>query len=477
MQTWATRGLRAVLVTGGLLMLGTGIASASENVNPDRPATPIDGGVPIPVHITATPTHAFGVTTESPGNEEADSLNNSYPMAGGGNTFANGDHGAFPGDVVTAQFARVEPMLGRGLTGAGNATAGGSDNASGGDVRSRGEWGALSGDLLSEPATDVTRAGGNPTAVPAGAHTTVFRVPVDVLGDAIDSGHTGPPISDGDTAPRLDFPADAFGFGPADQVDRLLGANQVPGLLPVTGDPVGLRDMQHTQVLPAIQDRSPETQVFSAITDDQAPPPVPAVRPSARIQATPPLPTTPPRPITPARRTTPARPAAPAWPVARDVPISGELPVGDFPLGQAPVSANLPRSTSATAPVPNRPTPVQSGQSISPELALPDLPPVPTLPAMPSLPGRPTQQDLPAAPALPSPTLSAPHLTTPSLPNLPTRHVSGPPANNVTGHPATHDMPAGPAQQLMSQLRGLIDDLDNGRHMHPMFDDDLPPTA
>ncbi|HVV22324.1 MAG TPA: PE-PGRS family protein, partial [Pseudonocardiaceae bacterium] len=51
MQTWAKRGLQTALVTGGLLMLGTGIASANENVNPDRPASPIDGGVSVPVHV------------------------------------------------------------------------------------------------------------------------------------------------------------------------------------------------------------------------------------------------------------------------------------------------------------------------------------------------------------------------------------------------------------------------------------------
>jgi trimeric autotransporter adhesin len=51
MQTWAKRGLQTALVTGGLLMLGTGIASADEDVNPDRPATPLDGSVTAPVHL------------------------------------------------------------------------------------------------------------------------------------------------------------------------------------------------------------------------------------------------------------------------------------------------------------------------------------------------------------------------------------------------------------------------------------------
>jgi trimeric autotransporter adhesin len=51
MQTWARRGLQTALITGGLLMLGTGIASADEDVNPDRPASPLDGSVRVPVHL------------------------------------------------------------------------------------------------------------------------------------------------------------------------------------------------------------------------------------------------------------------------------------------------------------------------------------------------------------------------------------------------------------------------------------------
>ena len=51
MHTWARRGIKTALVTGGLLMLGTGIASADENVDPDRPASPLDGSLKIPVHV------------------------------------------------------------------------------------------------------------------------------------------------------------------------------------------------------------------------------------------------------------------------------------------------------------------------------------------------------------------------------------------------------------------------------------------
>lgn len=51
MQTWAKRGIQTALVTGGLLMLGTGIASADEDVNPDKPASPLDGRVIVPLNL------------------------------------------------------------------------------------------------------------------------------------------------------------------------------------------------------------------------------------------------------------------------------------------------------------------------------------------------------------------------------------------------------------------------------------------
>ncbi|SEP70710.1 Small secreted domain [Lentzea xinjiangensis] len=49
MQTWAKRGLQTAFVTGGLLMLGTGIASAQENVDPDAAPSAVDVAASIPV--------------------------------------------------------------------------------------------------------------------------------------------------------------------------------------------------------------------------------------------------------------------------------------------------------------------------------------------------------------------------------------------------------------------------------------------
>jgi hypothetical protein len=62
MHTWVRRGLRTAFVTGGLLMLGTGIASADENVNPDLPPSSVDAGVSVPVHTGQVP---LGTTAQS----------------------------------------------------------------------------------------------------------------------------------------------------------------------------------------------------------------------------------------------------------------------------------------------------------------------------------------------------------------------------------------------------------------------------
>ena len=51
MHVWARRGLKSALITGGMLVLGTGIASAEEKVNPDLPPSPLDGGASVPIRV------------------------------------------------------------------------------------------------------------------------------------------------------------------------------------------------------------------------------------------------------------------------------------------------------------------------------------------------------------------------------------------------------------------------------------------
>ncbi|GAA3997698.1 PE-PGRS family protein [Allokutzneria multivorans] len=52
MHSWAKRGMKAALLTGGMFILGAGIAQAGEaQVNPDAPTTPLGGKISIPVNI------------------------------------------------------------------------------------------------------------------------------------------------------------------------------------------------------------------------------------------------------------------------------------------------------------------------------------------------------------------------------------------------------------------------------------------
>lgn len=66
MQTWAKRGIQTALVTGGLLMLGTGIASADEKVDPDSPAGPVDLNASIPIDISKNAIGILGKQVDLP---------------------------------------------------------------------------------------------------------------------------------------------------------------------------------------------------------------------------------------------------------------------------------------------------------------------------------------------------------------------------------------------------------------------------
>lgn len=66
MQTWAKRGLKTALVTGGLLMLGTGIASADEKTNPDTPAGPVDLNAVVPVDVSQNAVGTLGKQVNVP---------------------------------------------------------------------------------------------------------------------------------------------------------------------------------------------------------------------------------------------------------------------------------------------------------------------------------------------------------------------------------------------------------------------------
>jgi hypothetical protein len=368
-------------------MLGTGIASANENVNPDLPPSPIDSpigagigqlpsapiqnSVPVqalqtagtigtvardtaptrpPTRLAAAPIQAIGVASAPPDTEEAASLDNMYTTAGDrplGDTDAT--------NMITTQVQRVR----------------------GGDA----EWEVLSGNLFDPPVTrppaPATTAPPNLVAqLPADGH--VFRVPFDVVGRVV--GHSDA------RAPQA-----ADEFGPSDSAFQLLGANQVPML-------ADLSTVPRRPGQPALD--SSATQVFPVIGE--------------------------------------TRPAVAGTPTVADLPTPGNTPY-------QPVSGELP--VSGSLPTVNRPTLPQAPTLTTP--SLPGLPPVPTLPVMPAPHNAPSTHALPAIPFVP---------TVPAVPSLSVPHVSGPLAG---GLPTTQDAPAGAAQQLMAQLRGLISELEN----------------
>ncbi|MBC6449176.1 beta strand repeat-containing protein [Actinokineospora xionganensis] len=105
MHIWAKRGFQTALVTGGMLMLGTGIASADESFNPDLPPSALDGSVSVPIKIdnnalgtpfgqhnlggvnhdiTITPRDLAGATGgAAPALPATDGLTSGLPTAGG----------------------------------------------------------------------------------------------------------------------------------------------------------------------------------------------------------------------------------------------------------------------------------------------------------------------------------------------------------------------------------------------------------
>jgi len=108
MQTWAKRGLQTALVTGGLLMLGTGIASADENVSPDTPAGPVDVAVTVPVEIDNNALGLPGGQVDSPLNYKGE-IGTGHITLGGDDGDASGPAGA-----AMAALPKTEQLGGDG---------------------------------------------------------------------------------------------------------------------------------------------------------------------------------------------------------------------------------------------------------------------------------------------------------------------------------------------------------------------------
>ncbi|UJW34153.1 DUF320 domain-containing protein [Saccharothrix sp. AJ9571] len=168
MQTWAKRGFQTALVTGGLLMLGTGIASADENVNPDSPAGPLDANLNIPVQFEK---NALGTP--------------------GGQVNFPGYRGDISTDTVTSPVKNV-PALQKASAPAGKATAplaGVTDKATSALSAAGAERQEVSG-VGFEPTADPVK--GNKVDLDVTAPIQICGNAVGVVGDAaIDDADCG----------------------------------------------------------------------------------------------------------------------------------------------------------------------------------------------------------------------------------------------------------------------------------------------
>ncbi|MDX3657716.1 chaplin family protein [Streptomyces sp. ID05-26A] len=230
MQTWAKRGLQTAFVTGGLLMLGTGIASAQENVDPDAAPPAVDVAASVPLKADqnklATPVKEITVpkvdrtistdrvTSAVPTRTAAPVANPLVRQAGErlqgtplqnlvrgntiqahvdvpinicgnaiavlANTEASGDCSqhthrdgtivtdgagqALAGNVVAVNHVLPVQLTGNAIAAGGNAetnTDAEQVSTTGGDIRTSGEKGALSGNVVAEQGATPVQITGN----------------------------------------------------------------------------------------------------------------------------------------------------------------------------------------------------------------------------------------------------------------------------------------------------------------------------
>ncbi|HEY0805681.1 MAG TPA: hypothetical protein VGD84_11470 [Pseudonocardiaceae bacterium] len=216
MHTWVRRGLQTALVTGGLLMLGTGIASADENVNPDTPPSPVDAQVSVPID---TSQNALGTPA---GQMQAPSIQR--------NVSTGEVTGALPMSKVAPVVAQANPLIrqsqpslqavggGDLLRGnkvvanatvpiqiCGNAVAVGGDAAETGmcsqvvaqpdPISTSGSGNALAGNVVAANAVVPVQATGNAIAAIGNAVAQSMAGQSGTVGGDITTGGTGGTVS------------------------------------------------------------------------------------------------------------------------------------------------------------------------------------------------------------------------------------------------------------------------------------------
>ncbi|XVV03801.1 beta strand repeat-containing protein [Actinosynnema sp. CA-248983] len=205
MQTWAKRGFQTALVTGGLLMLGTGIASAQENVNPDAKPSPLDARVRVPIDVEENnlgtpvgnrdlPEIHREIGTENVPQPEAvtknplvrDAVGRAHQVDTTQVTRGN----AFDGDVVAPVHA-----CGNAVGAGGDAHADGECaqyTPSTGKTRTDGSRGSLAGNVAAVHNASPIGATGNAAAIGANAYSESYaRQDAAAGGDVSTGGSDG----------------------------------------------------------------------------------------------------------------------------------------------------------------------------------------------------------------------------------------------------------------------------------------------
>ncbi|HEU5473093.1 MAG TPA: hypothetical protein VFV67_20800 [Actinophytocola sp.] len=211
MHTWAKCGLQTALVTGGLLMLGTGIAAADEDVSPDRRVPALDGGLAVPVTMRNNavgtplgPVHAPELTREvavhpaEPVGAGGNRVNGDLvvPVDVSGNAVAvggdaavvneSGRHarvarpvrtaagGPLDGNVVDADWAVPVQVTGNAVGAfgrAGSVSTAGQQAAATGDIETDGRGRPLAGNVVAGQGATPVQVTGNAVSALGGATT------------------------------------------------------------------------------------------------------------------------------------------------------------------------------------------------------------------------------------------------------------------------------------------------------------------
>ncbi|GGU20336.1 beta strand repeat-containing protein [Lentzea flava] len=203
MQTWAKRGIQSAFVTGGLLMLGTGIASAQENVNPDAQPSPVDAGVSVPLKVDqnnlGTPVKNLNVpkidrTISTDRVTSAVPVRTAAPVAhplirqAAGRVQGTAAQGLFRGNTVQAHVDVPIEICGNAIAVLGNSEVAGEctqETHRDGTIVTDGEGQALAGNVVAVNHVLPVQITGNAIAAGGNAATATDASQVSTTGGPI----------------------------------------------------------------------------------------------------------------------------------------------------------------------------------------------------------------------------------------------------------------------------------------------------